>query len=216
MQCLSPLFHSALFSLHSHPVRQFLDEALGLKEVLFFPLFQFQNLLVECCGQTKQKTEKFTVHRCTQVQLESRNWSQRVMADCILWLSGGSRLQTRTNHYIMQPREYFWGDSLEVCVESACVVRVGVCLLQVIQSVPTVQTFAGELVTHDRFVSLWTVLNESNPFWTYTAKSRCRKWMDREKKKKNMRSKQIPPCASASYIVEFHSAPAALPILNLK
>lgn len=125
------------------------------------------------------------MHRCTQVQFESRNWSQRVMADCILWLSGGSRLQTRTNHYIMQPREYFWGDSSEVCVESGCVVCVCVCFLQVIQSVPTVQTFAGELITHDRFVFLWTALNESNPFWTYTGKSRCRKWMDSEKKKKH-------------------------------
>lgn len=86
----------------------------SLKEVSLFVIKKkkkkkgkYQNVLVECGGQTKQKTGKFTVHRCTQVQFESRNWSQGVMAGCISWLSGGYLLQTRTNHYIMQRREYF-------------------------------------------------------------------------------------------------------------
>ena len=115
------------FPPHSQPVGQFLDELPSLREVFFFfPLKKgkLQNVLVECCGQTKQKTEKFTVHRCTQVQFESRNWSQGVMADCILWLSGGSLLQTRTNHYIMQWREYFRGDSLKRSVWSLHVLSV--------------------------------------------------------------------------------------------
>lgn len=152
MQCLPLLFDSALFSTFSTSWTVFGRGSQSKGSALFFFLFfqKFQNLLVECCGQTKQKTEKFTVHRCTQVQFESRNSSQRVMAGCILWLSGGSRLQTRTNHYIMQWREHFWGDSLElragaaVCVESACIVCVCVGFLQVIQIVPTVLTYAGE------------------------------------------------------------------------
>lgn len=49
------------------------------------------------------------------------------MADCILWLSGGSLLQTRTNHYIMR-REYFWGDIFET-QHWCCLCGVYMCCL---------------------------------------------------------------------------------------
>lgn len=198
MQCLSPLFHSELFSTFSTSWTVFgwSSQSKGNAFFFFFYGGKFQNLLVECCGQTKQKTEKFTVHRCTQVQFESRNSSQRVMADCILWLSGGSLLQTRTNHYIMQWREYFWGDSLKlstgpVYVESACVVCVCVGFLQVIQFILTVQTYAGEL--NSSFMFLWILLNESD-LW----------WLGKDKIKT-----YSPPCAS---ICQQH----AISVMNIK
>lgn len=84
MQC------AGLWTRHSQPVGQLLDEVPSLGEVLFFHIKKKKKkLLAECCGQTKQKTEKFTVHRCTAVQYESKNLSQRDMADCGLWLSRG-------------------------------------------------------------------------------------------------------------------------------
>lgn len=39
-------------------------------------LWEKKRLLVECCGQTKQKTEKFTVHRCTHFSFSPRTWAK--------------------------------------------------------------------------------------------------------------------------------------------
>lgn len=106
-------------------------------------------LLAECCIQTKQKIEKFTVHRCTWRGLnpEARAKESWLTVDCgcqgILVLRQGQAIPFSLG------RESFELSSVSV--------RVGVwarmCCAQVIVLVPTVWTCAGrvKLITQQIF-----------------------------------------------------------------
>lgn len=84
--------------------------------------------LAECCGQTKQKTEKFTVHRCTAVQDGSKNSSQRVMADCGLWLSGGISSSDKDKPLHYAEKSIFFDDTVWNCCCCSCSCYWCVCL----------------------------------------------------------------------------------------
>lgn len=84
--------------------------------------------LAECCGQTKQKTEKFTVHRCTAVQDGSKNLSQRVMADCGLWLSGGISSSDKDKPLHYAEKSIFFDDTVWNCCCCSCSCYWCVCL----------------------------------------------------------------------------------------
>lgn len=104
--------------------------------------------LADCCGQTKQKTEKFTVHRCTAVQYKSKNSSQRVMAGCGLWLSGGISSSDKDKPLHYAGKSIFFDDTVRNCCRCSCCCYWSVCLLvclPVCLSVLRVQTFWSQM-----------------------------------------------------------------------
>lgn len=106
--------------------------------------------LAECCIQTKQKTEKFTVHRCTWWGLNSGALAKEswLTVDC----GCQGILVFRQGQTITMSR----GRQLPTQLSQCVCVWVCMCCVQVIVWVPTVWTCACEVKTTNK-ADVWSI-----------------------------------------------------------